>query len=138
MKTRFLCLPLVLALSPLSSPAAELPDTLVQKLLGVGAVHHEPSQYTPLDLVYKDAAGQTLFTLRLTEPTIYETWKTAAAGKAEPVAGVGDDAFTQAKLGRLCARSAKTAACVNALPLPGRPKISADQMAALVRAALQP
>lgn len=138
MKTLLRRLPLLLALSPLVSTAGELPDTLVQKLLGVGAVHHGPSQYTPLDLVYRDAAGQILFTLRLTEPTIYETWKTAAAGKAEPVAGVGDDAFAQSKLGRLCARSAKTAACVNALPLPGRPKITADQMAALVRAALQP
>jgi hypothetical protein len=116
--------------------ATELPDAFVEKVLGATGVHHEPGKYVKADLVYKNEAGQTLFSLRLAEPKIYEAWKSAAPDKIEAVSGVGDDAFTYKRLGGLCARTATSAACISALPLPGSIKLSPAQLATLIRAAL--
>lgn len=130
----------LLSLLSLSLPAAsfagELPDALVEKILGISGVHHEAGKYVKLDLVYKDSGDHTVFTLRVTQPGIYDQWKSASADNIEAVPGVGDDAFTYKRLGGLCARTAKTAACVTVVPLPGRPKLSSSQLADLVRAAL--
>jgi len=43
-----------------------------------------------------DAAGQKLFTLRLSEPAICEPWR-AGAKCAEPGPGLGQDAFAPPK-----------------------------------------
>ena len=84
---------------PIVSNAGELPDKVVENILGITGVRHEESKFLKLDLNYKNQAGQTLFTLRITEPKIYEVWKSGASKKLEPVSGVGEDAFMQRKLG---------------------------------------
>lgn len=115
--------------------AGELSNAQVEKILGVTGVTHAPSKALAIDLEYRDAAGQKLFTLRLSEPAIYETWK-AGAKRAEPVAGLGQDAFAQPTLQSVCARTATTAVCANALSLTTAPRVTQPQLVALVRAAL--
>jgi len=115
--------------------AGELSNGQVEKILGVSGVTHAPSKMLDLDLEYRDRAGQKLFTLRISEPKIYETWKNGAK-RAEPISGLGQDAFAQPKLMRVCARTATTAACANALSLTTETKITQDQLVELVRAAL--
>lgn len=118
-----------------AATAGELSDAQVGEILGVSGVTHAPSKTLALDLEYKDQSGRRMFTLRITEPKIYEAWKEGAK-KAELVAGLGQDAFAQQTLKRVCARTASTAACVNALLPSSDTKPTQEQLAKLVRAAL--
>jgi hypothetical protein len=129
-------LSLVLLLAGCSAATAgELSDAQVGEILGISGVTHAPSKMLALDLEYKDQAGRRMFTLRITEPKIYEAWKEGAK-KAEPVAGLGQDAFAQPTLKRVCARTAGTAACANALLPSSDTKPTQEQLVKLVRAAL--
>jgi len=113
--------------------AGELSNAQAEKILGISGVAHAPSKTLALDLDYRDQAGQKLFSLRITEPKIYEVWKSGAK-KGEPVSGLGQDAFAQPKLRQVCARTATTAACANALFMD--PKVTQQYLVELVRAAL--
>ncbi len=117
----------------LQARAGELSNAQAEKILGIAGVSHAPSKTLALDVEYRDQSGQKLFSLRVTEPKIYEVWK-AGAKKAEPVSGLGQDAFAQPTLRQVCARTATTAACANALFMD--PKVTQQHLVELVRAAL--
>ncbi|MFT3957070.1 MAG: hypothetical protein QM722_22645 [Piscinibacter sp.] len=115
--------------------AGEVADASVARILGVPGVTHAPSKMLALDLEYKDQAGRRMFTLRVSEPSIYDAWKTAAK-KSVALSGLGADAFAEPNLKRVCARTATTAACANALLPSSDTKPTQEQLVEIVRAAL--
>jgi hypothetical protein len=115
--------------------AGELSDAAVGQILGVSGVTHAPSKMLALDLEYKDQAGRRMFTLRITEPAIYDAWKNGSK-KAEALSGLGADAFSEPTLKRVCAKTATTAACANALFPSSETKPTQEQLVKIVRAAL--
>jgi hypothetical protein len=113
--------------------AGELSDGQVEKILGLSGVSHAPSKAIALDTQYLDKAGQKLFSLRVGDPTFYDVSK--GSGKnSEPVPGLGQEAFARPKLKQVCARTATTAACADALFMD--PKVTQQHLIELVRAAL--
>jgi hypothetical protein len=115
--------------------AGELSDAAVGQILGVSGVTHAPSKMLALDLEYKDQAGRRMFTLRITEPAIYDAWKNGSK-KSEAISGLGTDAFAEPTLKRVCAKTATTAACANALFPSSETKPTQEQLVKIVRAAL--
>jgi hypothetical protein len=115
--------------------AGELSDASVSRLLGVSGVSHAPSKMLKHDLEYKDHAGRRMFTLRITDPSTYDMWKSASK-KPVPVSGLGVDAFAEPTLNRVCAKTASTAACANALLPRSDIKPTHEQLVEIVRAAL--
>lgn len=121
--------------------AGELPDSLVEKTLGVSGVKHEKVTKTQQgmtysDVEYKTQAGETLLVLRLGDAAQYAAWKQAAGPAARPVSGVGVEGF-QFKVPRsLCARSAATAACATPDHFLKTPRITDEHLRTLVQAAL--
>lgn len=134
MKTQLLAIALPLFFTS-ASKAGELSDAFVSKLLGVQGVTHAPSKMLKHDLDYKDQAGQRMFTLRITEPSTYDMWKSISK-KPVPVSGLGIDAFAEPTLNRVCAKTSTTAACANALLPRSDVKLTHEQLVEIVRAAL--
>lgn len=115
--------------------AGELSDAAVGQILGVSGVTHAPSKMLALDLEYKDQAGRRMFTLRITEPAIYDAWKNGSK-KSQALSGLGADAFSEPTLKQVCAKTATTAACANALFPSSETKPTQEQLVKIVRAAL--
>ena len=119
-----------------AASAAELSDATVEKILGIAGVHHGPAQFLRTDTSYRNAAGTLLFDLRKSVPSDYDIWKSLGGNRIEAVPDVAQEAFTNTRLGGLCARSGTSAVCVSPVPLPGSPVITRSQQIELVRAAL--
>lgn len=121
--------------------AGEIADAVVEKTLGVSGVQHTTKTQTKYgmsysDHEYKDAKGQTLVLVRLATAEQYGLWKQTAGTDAEPVAGLGTDAFRYKTLKGVCAKSGSAAACVTPDFLLKTPKITDAHLQALVKAAL--
>ncbi len=132
MRSARIAFALLLTHLPLAN-AGELSDGQVEKILGVSGVSHAPSKTISLDIEYRDKAGQKLFSIRVADPPFYDVSK--GSGKnTEPVPGLGQEAFARPKLRQVCARTATTAACADALFMD--PKVTQQHLIELVRAAL--
>lgn len=136
-----LLLPLISLLLSGVAQAAELPDSLVEKTLGVSGVKHSSKtqnkygiRFTDVD--YQDGKGQTLFTLRLGTPDQYTMWKQAVGDDAQPFSVPGAEAFQYKSFKAVCAKSAAVAACVTPDFLLKSPVITDAHLQALVKAAL--
>ena len=133
-------LPAVLVLPCALALAGEPADAVVAQTLGVTGVTHAQakSRYNKNanDFDYKGPDGKTLVTVRLGTPQEYDTWKQVAGADAEPIAGLGGDAFRYKTLKAVCARGAASATCVTPNFMLEQPKISTEQLKAVAKAAL--
>lgn len=121
--------------------AAEVPDSLIEKTLGITGVKHEKVTHTKYGMTYSDVSyktqgGETLLVLRLGSAEQYAFWKQAAGPALEPVSGLGAEGFRIKKPKSLCARSQSTAACATPDYFLKNPKITDEHLQAIVKAAL--
>ena len=141
MSVKLLLLPVVAFAIAQSAAAGEVSDAFIGKTLGVTGVKHEVKTRngfgkTAQDMVFRDASGEGLITVRLASADLYALWKQAAGADASAVRGVGVEAFqVHEGLVYLCARSATSATCVTPDVL-RNPKPSNEQILAIARAAL--
>lgn len=81
---------IALILSSGSVHAAEVPDSLIEKTLGITGVKHEKVTHTKYgmtysDVSYKTQSGELLLILRLGTAEQYAFWKQAAGPAVAPV-----------------------------------------------------
>lgn len=121
--------------------AGELPDSVVEKTLGISGVQHTTktqirSGMTFSDATYQTGAGKDLVTLRTGTAEQYALWKQVAAKDARAVSGLGDDAFRYQSARSVCAKAQAAAVCASASYDKAAAKITDAQLQALVKAAL--
>ncbi|WP_294637054.1 hypothetical protein [uncultured Aquabacterium sp.] len=132
---------IALALSSGFAHAAEVPDSLIEKTLGITGVKHEKVTQTKYGMTYSDVSyktqnGETLLVLRLGTAEQYAFWKQAAGPALQPVSGIGAEAFQIKKPKTLCAKSQATAACATPDYFLKSPKITDEHLQIIVKAAL--
>ncbi|AWI55499.1 hypothetical protein DEH84_18100 (plasmid) [Aquabacterium olei] len=132
---------IALILSSGSVHAAEVPDSLIEKTLGITGVKHEKVTHTKYgmtysDVSYKTQSGELLLILRLGTAEQYAFWKQAAGPAVAPVSGVGAEGFQIKKPKSLCAKSQSTAVCATPDYFLKNPKITDEHLQAIVKAAL--
>lgn len=132
---------LVLCLASSLAFAGEIPDSFVEKTLGVSGVKHTTKTKNAQgvifqDVDYVDGKGRGLLILRLGQPEQYDVWKKSAGNSARPIPGVGKEAFRFGGILSICARSSGVAACVTPDLLLTSPRMTEAQVLALLAAAL--
>lgn len=140
MKYCFLA-PVLFSLATSVAVAGEIPDPFVEKILGVSGVKHTTKTKNAQgvifqDVDYIDGKGRGLLILRLGKPEQYDTWKKSAGNAARPIPGVGKEAFRFGGVLSICARTSSVAACVTPDLLLTGPRVTEEQVLALLSAAL--
>ncbi len=133
---------LALSLSLLSLPAfsGEVPDATVAKILGLPSVKHtvRPISARGLkatDVVYQDAQGIEVLTLRLASADQFAMWKSVTGIHMQPFPALGADAFQYMEIRSVCAKSGGSAVCATPDVLNRSKPVSDAQLAALIKAA---
>jgi hypothetical protein len=121
--------------------AGEVSDAFVAQTLGVKGVTHIVTKggragTTYEDIEYRDASNKTLVRLRPGTPELYDMWKQVSGAGTESLNGLGTDAFYEKTFRMVCAKSATSAACFMPEWMRTEPKISTEQLRALVKAAI--
>ena len=140
MKTASLALSLSFSLLSLPALAGEVPDATVAKILGVPSVKHilRPiSAYgiKATDVIYQDAQGKELVTLRLAPAEQFAMWKSVTGIQMAPFQALGGDAFQYKEIRSVCAKSGASAVCATPDFLNKSKPISDAQLAELIKAA---
>ena len=133
---------LALSLSLLSLPAfsAELPDATVARILGLPSVKHTVRPIAAYgikatDVIYQDAQGTMVLTLRLASADQFAMWKSVTGIKILPFPALGGDAFQYEDVRTTCAKSGGSAVCVTPDFLNKAKPVSDAQLAQLIKAA---
>lgn len=133
---------LALSLSLLSLPAfaGEVPDATVAKILGLPAVKHTVRPISAYgikatDVIYQNAQGTELVTLRLAPAEQFAMWKSVTGIQMAPFPALGGDAFQYKEIRSVCAKSGASAVCATPDVLNRTKPISDAQLAELIKAA---
>lgn len=133
---------LALSLSLLSLPAfcGEVPDATVAKILGLSSVKHTVRQisgfgHKATDVVYQDAQGKEVVTVRLASADQFAMWKSVTGIQMVPFPALGSDAFQYKDMRSVCAKSGGSAVCATPDFMNKSTPISDAQLAELIKAA---
>ncbi len=133
---------LALSLSLISLPAfcGEVPDATVAKILGLPSVKHTVRPIAAYgikakDVVYQDAQGTEVVTLRLAPAEQFAMWKSVSGLGMAPFPALGGDAFQYKEIRSVCAKSGASAVCATPDVLNRTKPISDAQLAELIKAA---